>query len=258
MIRHRNKDERPPETEVRERAWLSTTEPDLLKKLGNSKDRLRWLVEDFARRRIYQDKDRAPEALVREVALFLLYQNGPGTMSLGKMPRLSAEGLQLLSRKIEVGVRDFLEGLEWTVPINTAVQGRPIISRSVCRKTIELGRDKGKSVVATSWRSRNSARTFTLSFQLAAQDLVASAHEFLAKCPGCATVFVRDDLRQAYCTVRCNAASRVRKHRSHIRGQPVKARSGPPGVIDQHGVLRWPGAPIADLNRAKAGRDSSS
>jgi hypothetical protein len=82
---------------VYEPAWLSTTEPALLQRLGNPRDRLRWLVEDFARRRNYLNKQRAPEALVREVALFLLYQNGAGTMSLGKMPRLSADGLQLLS-----------------------------------------------------------------------------------------------------------------------------------------------------------------
>jgi len=79
-----------------ERAWLSNTEPALLQRLGNPRDRLRWLVEDFARRRNYLNQHPAPEALVREVALFLLYQNGAGSMWLGKMPRLSAERLQLL------------------------------------------------------------------------------------------------------------------------------------------------------------------
>ena len=242
MTRDRNRKEEKLEPVTYERAWLSTTEPALLQRLGYPKDRLRWLVEDFARRRNYLDKHRAPEALVREVALFLLYQNGAGTMSLGKMPRLSASGLQLLSREIEAGVGRFVDGQDWTVPIMTAEQDLPVISRSVRRKTIELGRDKGKSIVVACWRSRNPARTFALSFQLAAQELVASAHEFLAKCPGCATVFVRDDLRQAYCTARCNVASRMRKHRSRKRGQPAESRAKPRGVIDHRGVVHWPGA----------------
>ena len=150
------------------------------------------------------------------------YQNGAGTMWLGKMPRLSAEGLQLLSSEIEAGVGRFVDGQDWAVPIKTADPGLPVISRSGRRQTIELGRDRGKSIVVASWRSPSPARTLLLSFHLAAQELVASAHEFLAKCPGCAMVFVRDDMRQTYCTARCNTVSRMRKHRSRKRGQPTE------------------------------------
>jgi hypothetical protein len=143
MARRRDREERPTEPVVCERAWLSNTETALLQRLGNPRDRLRWLVEDFARRRTYLDQDRPPEVLVREVALFLLYQNGAGTMWLGKMPRLSAEGLQLLSSEIEAGVGRFVDGQDWAVPIKTADPGFPVISRSVRRQTIELGRDRG-------------------------------------------------------------------------------------------------------------------
>jgi hypothetical protein len=110
MATRRDRKERPTEPVVYKRAWLSNTETALLQRLGNPRDRLRWLVEDFARRRNYLDKHQAPEALVREVALFLLYQNGAGTMPLGKMPRLSADGLQLLSSEIEAGVGRFVDG----------------------------------------------------------------------------------------------------------------------------------------------------
>jgi hypothetical protein len=126
-----------------------------------------------------------------------------------------------------------VDGQDWAVPIKIADPGLPVISRSVRRQTIELGRDRGKSIVVASWHSRSPTRTFLLSFQLAAQELVASAHEFLAKCPGCATVFVRDDMRQTYCTARCNAASRMRKHRGRKRGQPAEPHSMPRRVIDQ-------------------------
>jgi hypothetical protein len=240
MITKRDERERRERTlePVRyERAWLSFTEPALLRQWSNPRERLRWLVEDFARRRNYLDRNRPPEELVREVALFLLYQNGAGTLSLGSMPRLSADGLQLLSREIEAGVGRFVDGQDWTVPIKTAELSLPVISRSVRRETIEVGRDRGKSIVVACWRSRSPARTFALSFQLAAQELAATAHEFLAKCPGCATVFVRDDLRQAYCTARCNAVSRTRKHRDRKRGQLAEPHSKPSRVIDRRGVV---------------------
>ncbi len=241
MTRQRDSAEQPSEPVTYERAWLSTTEPELLQRLGNTRNRLRWLVEDFARRRNYLDPERAPEVVVREVAVFLLYQNEPGTIALGKMPRLPTEVLQKLSTDIEAGVGRFLDGQDWTIPIKTDEPGIPVFSRSVRRRTIELGRDKGKTIVVASWRSRRSARTFALTFQLAAQELVARAHEFLARCPGCATVFVRDDPRQDYCTARCSVASRMRKHRGRKRGLPSQPHSNPQRVIDAQGNVHWPG-----------------
>ena len=241
MKKQRDSEEQPSGPVRYERAWLSTTDPALLRRLGNTRDRLRWLVEDFARRRNYLDRERAPEELVREVAVFLLYQNEPGTMALGKMPRLPAQVLQKLSTDIEAGVGRFLDGQNWTIPIKTDEPGIPVFSRSVRRRTIELGRDKGKTIAVASWRSRRSPRTFALTFQLAAQELVASAHEFLARCPGCATVFVRDDPRQYYCSTRCNVASRMRKHRSRKRGLPSQPHSKPKRVIDAQGTVHWPG-----------------
>jgi len=88
------------QSEDRTVSWFATTPPALLKKMGDAKDRLCWLVEDFATRRNYLDPDWAPEAVVREVAVFLIYQNEPGTMYLGRLPRLSARELQDLSVEI--------------------------------------------------------------------------------------------------------------------------------------------------------------
>ena len=203
-------------------SWFATTAPALLKKMADAKDRLRWLVEDFARRRNYSDPERAPEIVVREVAVFLLYQNEPGTMYLGRLPRLSARELQALSSEIESSVNRFLNGEDWTIPIEAKppLLGIPAISRCICSRTVELGRDKGKRMVVSSWRSSSTpapARSFALIFRLAAQDLVVSEHEYLAKCGGCETVFVCDDLRQSFCTPRCNAASRMRRHRASKR-----------------------------------------
>jgi hypothetical protein len=242
MTMRRDKKKKPlPELVVYERAWLSGTETALLRRLANPRGRLQWLVEDFARRRNYLDPSQAPEILVREVTLFLLYQNGAGTMWLGKMPRVSADELRLLSQEIEAGVGRFADGQEWTIIVKTEDFGPLGISRSVRRETIELGRDRGKSIVVASWRSRSPARTFLLSFRLAAQELVASAHGFLAKCPGCAMVFVRDVLRQTYCTAKCSTVSRMREHRRRKRGQPTEPIPKPRRVIDERGVVHWPG-----------------
>jgi hypothetical protein len=203
-------------------SWFATTAPALLKKMADAKHRLRWLVEDFARRRNYSDPERAPEAVVREVAGFLIYQNEPGTMYLGRLPRLSARELQALSSEIESSVNRFLNGEDWTIPLEAKppLLGMPPISRCIRRRTVEFGRDKGKRMVVASWRSSSTpapARSFALIFRLAAQDLVVSEHEYLAKCGGCETVFVCDDLRQSFCTPRCNAATRMRRHRASKR-----------------------------------------
>jgi hypothetical protein len=204
--------------EDRINSWFAGTAPALLKKMGDPKERLRWLIEDFARRRTYAESDRAPEAVVREVAVFLIYQNEPGTLYLGRAPRLPANVLQDLSSGIEKSVNQFLDGEDWIIPIwsTPGLQSTPAMSRCIRRSTVELGREKGKSTVVPSWRGssmQTRAPDFALIFRLAAQDLVASEHHYLAKCAGCQMVFVRDDLRQTFCTVRCSATARTRRHR---------------------------------------------
>jgi len=197
----------------RERAWLSSTE-DLFRRMGDPKERLRWLVEDFARRGNFLDPDRAPDVVVSEVTLFVLYQNGPGTMYLGKKPQMRARDLTALSLEIDEGVRRFLNGEDWTIPIDASAS-RLRLSRTLRRQTFVLGPNRGKNYALASWRSQHSARTLTsLIFRLAAQELVGSQQDWLAKCRGCGMIFVSADLRQSYCTPRCSAASRMRKLRA--------------------------------------------
>ncbi len=192
--------------------------------MGDPKERLRWLVEDFARRRNFLDPDRAPDVVVSEVALFLLYQNAPGTMYLGKKPQMPARELIALSLEIDEGVSRFLNGEDWTIPIDASAS-RVRLSRSLRRQTFVLGPNRGKSYAVASWQSQHSARTFILTFRLAAQELVASEQNWLAKCRGCEMIFVSDDLRQSYCTPRCSAASRMRKYRAPKQRPKMPPRS---------------------------------
>ena len=135
------------------------------------------------------------------MAVFLLCQNGAGTMSLNSMPRLSAPKLKQLSSEIEEGISRFVDGERWTVAVKDA-------TRSIRRNVIEG--------VTAHWH----ARAFTLAFTLAAQELVASANELLSRCTGCGEVFVRDDLRQAYCDAKCAVNARMRKHRGKRPAKP--------------------------------------
>lgn len=223
----------------REQGFLSSTE-GLFRRMADPKERLRWLVEDFARRRNFLDPDRAPDAVVREVALFLLYQNGAGTMYLGRKPKMPARELKELSLEINEGVSRFLNGGDWTIPIY-AFASRLHLSRTLRRQTIELGRNRGKNCAVASWRSQYSAGTFTLTFRLAAQELVASEQDWLAKCAGCGMIFVSEDLRQSFCTPRCSAASRMRKYRA------PKQRPKMPSTVKRRASLQLPPTPFDDI-----------
>ncbi len=194
-------------------------EPALIRKLGaTSESRLRWLVEDFARRRDYRDAraaalddDQTPQAVAREVWLFLLYQNGPGTIYSGDgVPEMPARALKRLSEQVESGVARFLNGQEWIVDLP------PRLTRAIRREEVLLGRDKGKQKATAMWRERGAwaTKAFELTFLLAAQDLVMTEHELLCRCGGCGTVFVREDLRQGFCTPRCAHARWMRDSRA--------------------------------------------
>jgi hypothetical protein len=106
------------------------------------------LVEDFARRRNYATPDSTPEAVIREVAVFLIYQNEPGTLYLGKAPRLPPNVLDL-SSEVEKSVSLFLDGEDWIISILSlpSLRSTLAISRCIRRVTVELGREKEKNTV---------------------------------------------------------------------------------------------------------------
>jgi hypothetical protein len=177
-------------------AFLSDTEPATLRKFSDPKSCLRWLVEDFARRSIYQDPNRVPEDVTREVALFLIQRNGAGSQTLVSMPVLPAAKIKRLADELKDNIGRFVDGERWTIPVSAS-------ARSIRRNVI--------AGVTAQWDCRKAS--VILAFRLAAQELVAATSVWLARCRGCDEIFVREDLRADYCSKRCGAVARMRKHR---------------------------------------------
>jgi len=240
---------RRPETPVRETGWFSATDLTLLQRMADPKGRLRWLVEDFARRSDYRDArdgkvladGQTPETVARELATFLVYQNGPGTLYLAAPAKMPAKQLRELAQEIAAGIDHFLAGDKWPVMVFQPM------TRSISLNTIKLGPTKGRKTVERMWRGKQPAHSFGLSFLLAAQELVVSEHETLARCLGCPSVFVRDDARQAYCRPECGSAHRQRKSRAKKRGlrEPAPNEQAYTSMHPHTGVLRWPEPPPA-------------
>jgi hypothetical protein len=258
MTRHRDRDRHEPaeqrkhrrsEAPVRETGWFSATDLVLLQRMADPKGRLRWLVEDFARRSDYRDvrdgkllaAEQTPETTARELATFLVYGNGPGTLYLASLPKMPAKTLRELSHEIDAGVSRFLAGEKWPVAISEPM------TRSISLSTVRLGPTKGRKTVERMWRGKQPARSFGLSFLLAAQELIAAEHETLARCLGCPAVFVRDDARQTYCRPECGSAHRQRRSRAKKRGLPEPApnEQAYTSMDPRTGVLRWPEPPPA-------------
>jgi len=222
-----------PAPSSRSSAWFyRTITPDLVRRFGARPiDRLKWLIEDFARRQEYRDASSAragdgwtPESVAREMALFLLYQNGPGTLSLGAEtpPAMPAKILRELSMAVADGVERFLRAEGWAVTVPAKTR------RTIRTETILLGPEKGTMRAVATWMSPGAAknRDFGLVFLLAAQDLLFSEFDYVARCKGCGLVFVREDLRQTFCSTRCGNSTRMRESRNRRKLNAAQARKG--------------------------------
>ncbi len=226
---HFRRDRKP--TESRQPPFYSTLRPDELRQLGGSEmSRLQWLLEGFTLQRVGFTRrgrqgdnagwkwpndvkdDQTPTAVARECWLFLLYQNGVGTMTGAQPPVMPVRRLRALSEAIQRGVERLLSGQDWIVkvPAQTARRARS--------QQVLLGRDKGQHRATASWVEPTlRGRAFELAFLLGAQDLIVSQFKWVARCPGCETVFVREDLRQNYHSNQCGAAARKRVSRKAQR-----------------------------------------
>lgn len=215
--------------DVAERAWLfvGVTGELIARVAGRPIDRLRWLIEDFCRRRIYSDArrgelagDETPESLARELMLFCIYQAGPGSIAFTgspQPPKLPAKIMRQLSVTIAEGIDRFITGESWEVQI----PGRAKRIIQIRNDPFARSKDARRAVSAMQL----SAQDLVLTFTLAAQDLVQSELKYIARCAGCNLTFVREDLRALYCTPQCGWNKRKRDSRA-AQAKTKTARKG--------------------------------
>jgi hypothetical protein len=204
----------------------------LIKRMAFEFTRLQWLVEDFARRnRLITDEsglpldgNKTPAKLSSEAYVFLLYQNGGGTMSAGLTgPVMPAKRLEKLSAAIGQGINDLLTGRTWDINIP-----RGTVRRVRVKQALNSPQDKrravkshwpGASPIDEEWVEPPGLRrhAFELTFLLAAQDLCVVEFEWLCRCLGCSEVFVRTSRHQAYCTQGCSEVTRQLRSRQKAR-----------------------------------------
>jgi hypothetical protein len=168
-------------------------------KVGTTpRERLRWLACEFGE-----------ETTVLELAVFILFEAGPGAVNLGVSPPLSVKRLATLIKEVRKGLEHFVDGKTWELNVN---------QRLVCRlsrQVREFPPDKGKIEVRSTWSGRSSdAATFRTLFLLAVRDLLVREGERLGRCEfhECQQgLFVKEDGRQRYCSE--SHATRDRQYR---------------------------------------------
>jgi hypothetical protein len=203
-MRQRNKRKAP---------WLEAVidDRDAVRRVGKwPRDRLRWLVNDFAARPNYGKLPAAstPGKIVIEVVAFIMLQGGAGAsaMRLDRMPRMPPDKLQMLAKEVEDGLNRFLDGTGWEV-----LARAPVIRR------VARGWPAGQ------WRLRwplpASAASLRSLFVLCAQELLMQEGNALARCAleDCEAMFVKDDPRQRFCIPAHTAVDRMRRYRTKTR-----------------------------------------
>jgi hypothetical protein len=201
---------------VGQRHWLGDKfRFDVARKVGTTpRERLKWLARDFLQINYGKlDGVAVPEDVVLELAVFVLYEGGPGTVNLALLPPLSSKRLVKLSREVREGLERFVDGGMWELNLNQR------LVRRVSRYVHEFPPDQGKVEIRSTWSREwqiSDAAAFNTVFLLTAQDLLVREGEWLARCQfeDCHTLFVKDDVRQKYCTGRHAAKDRVYRYRT--------------------------------------------
>lgn len=194
--------------------WFAKDYTNTARRVGfTQRKRLHWLVEDFASRLNYEAlaPNLTPEQLAHEVTVFVGLQCGAGFAYLGELPELPARELGPLARTVREGIERFVDGEPWRIEVRNnldrVLRHRPVAST---RADEPYGR--------SSWSIRRPARRSTqiqVPFLLAVMDLLQSQGRGLARCRHreCRQLFVRDDVRQQYCSPQCSQVVRVRRFR---------------------------------------------
>jgi hypothetical protein len=190
-----------------QRHWWATKAREMGRHLGSSqKARLRWLVAHFA---APPGKGATAPPNTTEVVAFLIFQSGAAFYA-ASMPRLRPADLVDLARQVSDGLARVVDGEQWKVEVRERLD-RILVRRARVRD-IEPDEPYG---ARTTWQPR-SPRALSTVFLLVAGDLIERQQRWLARChrEDCRRIFVRDDVRQNYCSSTCSQTQRTRRFRA--------------------------------------------
>jgi hypothetical protein len=182
-------------------------------KVGTTpRQRLAWLACDFAQRTSFADMNggAVPEGSAFEVAVFILFESGAGSVDLGQLPPLSAKWLDALAREVREGLDQFIDGGKWELNVSQR------LVRRLVRRVRPLPPNVGELEVASTWSVANqslSPAAFRIVFLMAAFDLLLREGHTLTRCHfhDCKSLFIQEDPRQKYCST--SHAHRDRQYR---------------------------------------------
>jgi hypothetical protein len=194
--------------------WFAKDYTNTARRVGfTQRKRLRWLVEDFASRLNYEAlaPNLTPERLVHEITVFIGLQCGAGFADLGELPDLPARELQPLAHMVREGIERFADGEPWRIEVRNNLDR--VLRRRPGAST-RADESHGRSSWSVRWPARRSTQ-IQVPFLLAAMDLLQSQGRWLTRClhVDCRQLFMRDDMRQQYCSPRCSQVARVRRFR---------------------------------------------
>lgn len=183
------------------RHWLAAKYPEMVRRLGSQKARLRWLVDNFA---AAPNPKGFPSKT--EFVMFTLIQSGASSYT-ARMPPLP--DLNDLARKVSDALAQIVSGGQWKVEV------REPIDRILIRRSGVRGVDADEPYGARSTWVPRGGRAFPTSFLLVVGDLIERQQHWLSQCQreDCHRIFVRNDKRQNYCSPRCSQTRRTRRFR---------------------------------------------
>jgi hypothetical protein len=193
--------------------WFAKDYTNTARRVGfTQRKRLRWLVEDFASHLNYEAlaPNLTPERLAHQVTVFIGLQCGAGFAYLGELPDLPARDLGPLAHTVREGIERFVDGEPWRIEVRNNLDR--VLRRRPGAST-RADEPHGRS----TWSVRPAPRPIQIQvpFLLAVMDLLQSQGRGLARClhSDCRQLFVREDVRQLYCSPLCSQVARVRRFR---------------------------------------------
>ena len=156
--------------------------------------RLTWLATDF----VNQTSATLEERLM-EMALFIVFESGAGSVNLSHLPPVSETQLKSLIADVGKRLNGFVDGQIWELKIEKRMV------RRLHRRVEEFPPNKGKLQVWCTWSREwgvSDQEAFCLVFLLTIQDLLAREGATLMRCMWheCRNLFVQEDARQKYCS----------------------------------------------------------
>jgi hypothetical protein len=174
---------------------------------------------------------------------FILTERGAAYF--GPKPSIGLRELNDLTRELKLGLGRLVDGKPWRVQFRFEAY---LVLRQASKT---FPRIASSAQCAWEVKTPDPARNFLHSFTLTAIDRIRAESQWIARCrlESCKQLFVRNDLRQLYCSNRHSQTQRTRDSR----------RKAAEGNATKHSVTPYPShvTEVSPAKRRKSGTKSS-